>query len=52
MALLGDGLASGGVAFMMSSMGQLLSTKGTISRALTIAGSDSGAGAGIKEVTA
>src|SRR6266702_6098876 len=48
MALLGNGLAPGGVAVMMSTSGNMSPDQTSIARALTIAGSDSGAGAGIQ----
>jgi hydroxymethylpyrimidine/phosphomethylpyrimidine kinase len=48
MAILGDGLATGGLADMSTFDDPLLSGSTTIPRALTIAGSDSGAGAGIQ----
>src|SRR5438128_3146614 len=48
MVLLGHGLAFRGVALMMNTTGHMPDTRDTIPRALTIAGSDSGAGAGIQ----
>jgi hydroxymethylpyrimidine/phosphomethylpyrimidine kinase len=48
MAVLGDGLAAGGVAVMMNTDANGSQGQSRIPRALTIAGSDSGAGAGIQ----